>query len=316
MIEVKNLVKKYGDHTAVDHLSFTVEKGQIYGFLGPNGAGKSTTMNIMTGYLGATDGEVLINGHDILKEPEAAKKSIGYLPELPPLYMDMTVMEYLKFSTELKKIKKEDREAEIEKALKPVKLADVQDRLIKNLSKGYKQRVGLAQAILGFPEIIILDEPTVGLDPKQIIEIRELIRELAKEHTVILSSHILAEIREVCDYIMIISKGKLVASDTPEHLEELMNGSDTIHIETRAEEETVREILSGLKDIEDVTYTQENEILKAEVKTKERKDIREAIFSAFAEAQCPLLTLQKTTVSLEEVFLELTGGQKSDESNL
>ena len=316
MIEVKNLVKKYGDHTAVDHLSFTVEKGQIYGFLGPNGAGKSTTMNIMTGYLGATDGEVLINGHDILKEPEAAKKSIGYLPELPPLYMDMTVMEYLKFSTELKKIKKEDREAEIEKALKLVKLADVQDRLIKNLSKGYKQRVGLAQAILGFPEIIILDEPTVGLDPKQIIEIRELIRELAKEHTVILSSHILAEIREVCDYIMIISKGKLVASDTPEHLEELMNGSDTIHIETRAEEETVREILNGLKDIEDVTYTQENELLKAEVKTKERKDIREAIFSAFAEAQCPLLTLQKTTVSLEEVFLELTGGQKSDESNL
>ena len=316
MIEVKNLVKKYGDHTAVDHLSFTVEKGHIYGFLGPNGAGKSTTMNIMTGYLGATDGEVLINGHDILKEPEAAKKSIGYLPELPPLYMDMTVMEYLKFSAELKKIKKEDREQEIEKALKLVKLADVQDRLIKNLSKGYKQRVGLAQAILGFPEIIILDEPTVGLDPKQIIEIRELIRELAKEHTVILSSHILAEIREVCDYIMIISKGKLVASDTPEHLEELMNGSDTIHIETRAEKETVREILSGLKDIEDVTYTQENEILKAEVKTKERKDIREVIFSAFAEAKCPLLTLQKTTVSLEEVFLELTGGQKSDESNL
>ena len=316
MIEVKNLVKKYGDHTAVDHLSFTVEKGQIYGYLGPNGAGKSTTMNIMTGYLGATDGEVLINGHDILKEPEAAKKSIGYLPELPPLYMDMTVMEYLKFSAELKKIKKEDREQEIEKALKLVKLADVQDRLIKNLSKGYKQRVGLAQAILGFPEIIILDEPTVGLDPKQIIEIRELIRELAKEHTVILSSHILAEIREVCDYIMIISKGKLVASDTPEHLEELMNGSDTIHIETRAEKETVREILSGLKDIEDVTYTQENEILKAEVKTKERKDIREVIFSAFAEAKCPLLTLQKTTVSLEEVFLELTGGQKSDESNL
>ena len=316
MIKVEHLTKYYGDFLAVNDLSFEIDEGHVYGFLGPNGAGKTTTMNIMTGYLGATDGEVLINGHDILKEPEAAKKSIGYLPELPPLYMDMTVMEYLKFSTELKKIKKEDREAEIEKALKLVKLADVQDRLIKNLSKGYKQRVGLAQAILGFPEIIILDEPTVGLDPKQIIEIRELIRELAKEHTVILSSHILAEIREVCDYIMIISKGKLVASDTPEHLEELMNGSDTIHIETRAEEETVREILSGLKDIEDVTYTQENEILKAEVKTKERKDIREAIFSAFAEAQCPLLTLQKTTVSLEEVFLELTGGQKSDESNL
>ena len=316
MIEVKNLVKRYGSHLAVDHLNFTVESGQIYGFLGPNGAGKSTTMNIMTGYLGATEGEVLINGHNILEEPEAAKKSIGYLPEIPPLYLDMTVKEYLDFAAELKKVKKKDRKSEVDHVLKLVRLEEVEGRLIKNLSKGYKQRVGLAQAILGFPEIIILDEPTVGLDPKQIIEIRELIRELAKEHTVILSSHILAEIREVCDYIMIISKGKLVASDTPEHLEELMNGSDTIHIETRAEEETVREILSGLKDIEDVTYTQENEILKAEVKTKERKDIREAIFSAFAEAQCPLLTLQKTTVSLEEVFLELTGGQKSDESNL
>ena len=316
MIEVKNLVKRYGSHLAVDHLNFTVESGQIYGFLGPNGAGKSTTMNIMTGYLGATEGEVLINGHNILEEPEAAKKSIGYLPEIPPLYLDMTVKEYLDFAAELKKVKKKDRKSEVDHVLKLVKLEEVEGRLIKNLSKGYKQRVGLAQAILGFPEIIILDEPTVGLDPKQIIEIRELIRELAKEHTVILSSHILAEIREVCDYIMIISKGKLVASDTPEHLEELMNGSDTIHIETRAEEETVREILSGLEDIEDVTYIQENEILKAEVKTKERKDIREAIFSAFAEAQCPLLTLQKTTVSLEEVFLELTGGQKSDESNL
>ena len=316
LLEMKNITKTFPGVKALNNVNLQVEEGEIHALVGENGAGKSTTMNIMTGYLGATDGEVLINGHDILKEPEAAKKSIGYLPELPPLYMDMTVMEYLKFSAELKKIKKEDREQEIEKALKLVKLADVQDRLIKNLSKGYKQRVGLAQAILGFPEIIILDEPTVGLDPKQIIEIRELIRELAKEHTVILSSHILAEIREVCDYIMIISKGKLVASDTPEHLEELMNGSDTIHIETRAEKETVREILSGLKDIEDVTYTQENEILKAEVKTKERKDIREVIFSAFAEAKCPLLTLQKTTVSLEEVFLELTGGQKSDESNL
>ena len=215
MIEVKNLVKKYGSHLAVDHLNFTVDTGQIYGFLGPNGAGKSTTMNIMTGYLGATEGEVLINGHNILEEPEAAKKCIGYLPEMPPLYTDMKVKEYLRFVAELKKIPKKERQEQIEKVMLMVKIMDVQDRLIKNLSKGYKQRVGLAQAILGFPEIIILDEPTVGLDPKQIIEIRELIRELAKEHTVILSSHILAEIQEVCDYIMIISKGKLVASDTP-----------------------------------------------------------------------------------------------------
>lgn len=192
MIEVKNLVKKYGNHLAVDHLNFTIEEGHIYGFLGPNGVGKSTTMNIMTGYLGATEGEVLINGHDILKEPEEAKKQIGYLPELPPLYMDMTVREYMEFAAELKKIPKAKRAESIDDVEKLVKIKDVEKRLIKNLSKGYRQRVGLAQAVLGFPEIIILDEPSVGLDPKQIIEIRELIRKLAKKHTVILSSHILA----------------------------------------------------------------------------------------------------------------------------
>ena len=195
MIEVKNLVKKYGNHTAVDHLNFTIEEGHVYGFLGPNGAGKSTTMNIMTGYLGATEGEVLINGHDILKEPEEAKRQIGYLPELPPLYMEMTVREYLEFVAELKGIAKNKREESINEVEKMVKIWEVENRLIKNLSKGYRQRVGLAQAVLGFPEIIILDEPSVGLDPKQIIEIRELIRQLAKKHTVILSSHILAEVR-------------------------------------------------------------------------------------------------------------------------
>jgi len=199
VIEVRNLVKRYGSHMAVDHLSFTVEKGQIYGFLGPNGAGKSTTMNIMTGYLGATEGEVLINGHNILDEPEKAKQSIGYLPEIPPLYPDMKVGEYLKFVAELKKIERDKRKDEIQRVLNMTKLQDVQDRLIRNLSKGYRQRVGLAQAIIGFPDIIILDEPTVGLDPKQIIEIRELMKELAKEHTVILSSHILAEISAVCE---------------------------------------------------------------------------------------------------------------------
>ena len=227
MIEVQNLVKMYGKHMAVDHLNFTIEKGKIYGFLGPNGAGKSTTMNIMTGYLGATEGKVLINGHDILKEPEEAKKSIGYLPEIPPLYMEMTVLEYLQFAAELKKKPKKDQEGQIRSVIGMTKLGDVKDRLIQNLSKGYKQRVGLAQAILGFPEIIILDEPTVGLDPKQIIEIRELIRRLAKNHTVILSSHILAEVREICDYIMIISNGKLVASE--ELLKECrtLNGCET-----------------------------------------------------------------------------------------
>ena len=308
MIEVKNLVKKYGDHTAVDHLSFTVEKGQIYGFLGPNGAGKSTTMNIMTGYLGATDGEVLINGHDILKEPEAAKKSIGYLPELPPLYMDMTVMEYLKFSAELKKIKKEDREQEIEKALKLVKLADVQDRLIKNLSKGYKQRVGLAQALLGYPEIIILDEPTVGLDPKQIIEIRDLIKSLGQKHTVILSSHILSEVSAVCDHVLIIDKGKLVASDTPENLGKLMSGANSLELTVKGQESEIRKALDMVENIEDVIY--HDSLIKNAcdftIKLSGNQDMRENIFFALAEVKCPILKMQSSNMSLEEVFLKLT----------
>ena len=205
MIEVENLTKKYGSQVAVDNLSFRVERGMIYGFLGPNGAGKSTTMNMMTGYIAATSGTVKINGYDILKNPEQAKKSIGYLPELPPVYPDMTVYEYLRFVAELKKVKKNERQAQIEDVMKQTQIEDVKGRLIKNLSKGYKQRVGLAQAIIGYPEVIILDEPTVGLDPKQIIEIRELIRELAKKHTIILSSHILSEVSAVCDHIMIIS---------------------------------------------------------------------------------------------------------------
>ena len=221
MIEVKHLTKKYGTHLAVDDLSFTIEKGRIYGFLGPNGAGKSTTMNIMTGYIGASSGEVIINGHNILEEPEKAKKCIGYLPEIPPLYLDMTVSEYLYFAAELKKIPKADRNAQVIKVMELIKLVDMKDRLIKNLSKGYRQRTGLAAAILDFPDIIILDEPTVGLDPKQIIEIRELIRTLAKDHTVILSSHILAEVQEICDDILIISKGKLIAEGSPDELEEL-----------------------------------------------------------------------------------------------
>lgn len=307
MIEVKNLVKKYGSHLAVDHLNFTVDTGQIYGFLGPNGAGKSTTMNIMTGYLGATEGEVLINGHNILEEPEAAKKCIGYLPEMPPLYTDMKVNEYLRFVAELKKIPKPERQEQIEKVMLMVKIMDVQDRLIKNLSKGYKQRVGLAQAILGFPEIIILDEPTVGLDPKQIIEIRELIRELAKKHTVILSSHILAEIREVCDYILIISKGKLVASDTPDRLEEKMSGTETVEILAKASAAEVRAILLNVEHISNI-HTQEraDKTCSARIQTEGGCDIREALFFAFAKNECPLLELQTSRISLEEVFLELT----------
>ena len=232
MIEVKNLVKRYGDHYAVNHLSFTVEDGQIFGFLGPNGAGKSTTMNIMTGYLAATEGQVLVEGHDILEEPEAARACIGYLPEIPPLYPDMTVEEYLRFCAELKKIPKEQRTDQLTKVLALTHLEDMSARLIRNLSKGYRQRVGLAQAILGFPKIIILDEPTVGLDPKQVVEIRDLIRHLAKDHTVILSSHILSEVQNLCDQILIISKGRLVAFDDPASLERRLRNSKEILLTT------------------------------------------------------------------------------------
>ena len=307
MIEVRNLVKKYGNHLAVDHLDFTIEAGRIYGFLGPNGAGKSTTMNIMTGYLGATEGEVLIDGHDILKEPEEAKRHIGYLPEQPPLYMDMTVREYMEFAAELKGLKKKQRSDGIEEVEKLVKIKDVEHRLIKNLSKGYRQRVGLAQAVLGFPEIIILDEPSVGLDPKQIIEIRELIRKLAKNHTVILSSHILAEVREVCDYIMIISKGKLVASDTPENLERMLGQNNNVEIEARTTPAEVRRILKNVPGIETIeAQAAGNGITKGSVREKKGEDIRESVFRAFASAGIPLLTLKTSGTSLEDVFMELT----------
>jgi len=255
MIEVTNLTKKYGDHLAVDHLSFKVEKGQIYGFLGPNGAGKSTTMNIMTGYLAATSGTVLINGHDIVKEPEAAKKCIGYLPELPPVYVDMTVREYLQFVAELKKVPKKEREDQILKVMAMTDILDMEKRLIKNLSKGYRQRVGLAQAILGFPQVIILDEPMVGLDPKQIIEIRDLIRELGENHTVILSSHILSEISAVCDHIMIISNGKLVASDSPEGLQKLMGDDKKLQMVIKGNAEDLEKIAAKIAELEGVEVT-------------------------------------------------------------
>lgn len=307
MIEVRNLVKKYGNHLAVDHLDFKLESGKVYGFLGPNGAGKSTTMNIMTGYLGATEGQVIIGGRDILKEPEAAKKQIGYLPEQPPLYMEMTIREYLEFAADLKKIPRREREEAVEEVERLVKVKAVEERLIKNLSKGYRQRVGLAQAVLGFPDIIILDEPTVGLDPKQIIEIRELIRRLSKEHTVILSSHILAEIREVCDYILIISRGKLVASDTPENLEKMLGESDTVEIETETEPAVIEGALKNVPGIERVVVMEKTDgIIRAQIHEKKGEDVRARIFSAFAGRGLTLLTLRRLSVSLEDVFMELT----------
>ena len=312
MIEVKNLTKRYGNHLAVDHLNFTVESGKIYGFLGPNGAGKSTTMNIMTGYLGATEGQVLIDGHDILKEPEEAKKNIGYLPEIPPLYMEMTVREYLEFAAELKGIKKDKREPQIEEVIRLAKLRDVENRLIQNLSKGYKQRVGLAQAVLGFPEIIILDEPTVGLDPKQIIEIRTLIKELKKKHTVILSSHILSEVSAVCDYVLIISHGKLVASDTPENLGKLAEGSNTLEMLIKGEKTQIRLALEGIEGVNSVTMEKDEKqnLWSVKVSTEEQNDIREKVFYKMSEINSPIYEMKSRKVSLEEIFLELTASDK------
>ena len=345
MIEVKNLVKDYGGHLAVDHLNFTIEDGQIYGFLGPNGAGKSTTMNIMTGYIGATEGDVLINGHNILEEPEEAKKCIGYLPELPPLYVDMTVMEQLEFAAELKRIPKKERKSAIGEVVALAKLEDVQGRLIRNLSKGYRQRVGLAQAVLGMPPVIILDEPTVGLDPKQIIEIRDMIRELGEKHTVILSSHILSEVSAVCDHILIIDRGKLIASDTPENLERQMAGAAGMELLVKGQEEEIREILEAIDGAEEIAVSESGEegvrkvtfqlmgenCLEDGAEDAEREesdereeseenedmniipqtDIRETIFFAFADRRIPILSMHTSKASLEEVFLELTADNAS-----
>ena len=243
MIEVRNLTKKYGDHFAVQDISFSLEKGKIYGLLGPNGAGKSTTMNIMTGYIAATSGEVIIEGHDIFKEAEEAKKHIGYLPEIPPLYMDMTVWEYLFTVADLKGVPKSERKSMIGDVMEKVMITNMKDRLIKNLSKGYKQRVGIAQTLIGNPDIIILDEPTVGLDPKQIIEIRTLIKQLGEDHTVLISSHILSEIGAVCDHVVIINKGHLVVSDSTENLEKLFKGQDILCLSAQGELEKIQNIL-------------------------------------------------------------------------
>lgn len=313
MIEVVNLVKKYGGHTAIDHLNFHVKKGQIYGFLGPNGAGKSTTMNIMTGYLAATQGSVKINGYDILTQPEEAKRCIGYLPEFPPLYPEMTVYEYLKFVAELKQIRKEDISRQIEEVMDLTMIADVSKRLIKNLSKGYKQRVGLAQAILGYPEVIILDEPTVGLDPKQIIEIRDLIRKLGESHTVILSSHILSEVSAVCDHIMIISGGRLVASDSPEGLQKLQNGTADLKITVLGEKEKVRAALADIPDVKEITYMQgkEKETVDISVRTSSDRDISREAGIALANNKIPVIAMNRQAETLEDIFLQLTAADEN-----
>ena len=302
MIEVKHLTKKYGPNTAVDDVSFTVENGRIYGFLGPNGAGKSTTMNIICGCLAATDGEILVDGTDIYDEPLEVRKKIGYLPEIPPLYPDMTPREYLRFIARAKKVG--DVEGAIDRVVSLTSIKDVQNRLIRNLSKGYKQRVGIAQAILGDPEIIVLDEPTVGLDPVQIIEIRELIRDLGKDHTVILSSHILPEISAVCDYVIMIAHGKIVASDTLENLNRSLGDTEILTVEGDADEKRMIECLSH---IEDVRISSEPTAIgaKLEIEVPSDRDIRREVFKAFADAGIALVRLESNSQTLENIFVRL-----------
>ena len=315
LIEINHLVKKYGEHVAVDDLTLTVEPGKIYGFLGPNGAGKSTTMNMITGYLGATSGEVKINGHDIFVDPQEAKKCVGYLPEIPPLYTEMTVREYLDFVAELKGLDKKVRKTQTEEIMELTHTKEVSERLIRNLSKGYRKRVGFAQAIMGYPDVIILDEPTVGLDPKQIIEVRELIKELGKKHTVILSSHILTEISAVCDHVFILSKGKLVASDSTEHLLERMSGAQEIALLVKEKEQRMEELLKELPGVAEVSREpgEAAEEVLFHVTAERGEDIREALFHACAKEEIPVLEMHTETKSLGDVFLELTGADGKGE---
>ena len=314
MITVEHLTKCYGDFMAVNNLSFEIDEGHVYGFLGPNGAGKSTTMNIMTGCLSATQGHVRIDGYDIFEEPEKAKKLIGYLPELPPLYLNETPVEYLKFVGAAKGLKGQELHRQIDEVIEQTKIGHVKNRLIANLSKGYKQRVGIAQALLGNPKVIILDEPTVGLDPIQIIEIRDLIRQLGQTHTVILSSHILSEVQAICEKVLIIAKGKLVAFDAPENLEKLLLASNGITFTAEASVEEVDEIMKGIEpEVQWECGEAEDGMVLVRVKTEsaEVRELCRQIFFAFAGKQRAILEMTSKKANLEDVFIELTEGDAS-----
>ena len=308
MIEVRNLTKKYGSNTAVDNISFDIESGKIYGLLGPNGAGKSTTMNIITGCLAATEGSVKINGHDIYENPIEAKRCIGYLPEIPPLYTDMTPYEYLMFVAEAKGVDYDATFRQVREVMELTELEDVKNRLIRNLSKGYRQRVGIAQAMLGNPEIIILDEPTVGLDPKQIIEIRDLIRMLGETKTVILSSHILAEVAAVCEQVIIINHGKIVANDTLQNLNNSISSYDVINIAVRGNIKDITEVLDGISGVlsREQTGEDNNGVYKFRLETEKKDDLRDTLFFAMAERRCAVVEMERLESSLESIFLALT----------
>ena len=307
MIEIKNLTKFYGNNAAVKNISFTVKDHEILGFLGPNGAGKSTTMNIITGYLPSTSGTVLISGMDITENPSAVKKKIGYLPEIPPVYLDMKVKEYLKFAAGIKGVKGSERKAQIEDVMEKLKIKDMENRLICNLSKGYKQRVGFAQALLGNPEYLVLDEPTVGLDPSQVIEVRNLIKSLSKNHTIILSSHILQEIQAVCERVVIISHGEIRAIDSIKNLEESMDASITVNIKAEGDKDEICKCINsvgGVGEITDITYEATNiYVYKVSI---ESDDVRKNILTELIKNDFAILEVTSDKPSLEEVFVKLT----------
>ncbi len=313
MIKVRNLTKKYGNHLAVNNISFDIEQGKIYGLLGPNGAGKSTTMNILTGCLAATSGSVTVDGHDIFEEPIEAKRHIGYLPEQPHVYGEMTPREYLMFVAEAKGVAFEKSLRHVKEVMQLTQIYDVRNRLIKNLSKGYRQRVGIAQAMIGEPDVIILDEPTVGLDPAQIIEIRNLIKKLGQIKTVIISSHILAEISAVCDHLIIISHGNIVANDTLEHLEAEASRDNAVVLKIKGDLGKSKKFIEAVKGIESAEFSEEKGIVTAVVTAESGADIREALFNVFASAKMPILDMHSNETTLEDIFLRLAYG--GDEQN-
>lgn len=315
MIEVKNVTKKYGNFTAVDNISFDVKDGEIVGLLGPNGAGKSTTMNMITGFIEMTDGEIVVNGYDISKKPSKAKKQIGYMPEGVPSYQELTAKEFIKYMAELKLVDRKIRKEQIEEVIKQTGLEEVQNKLIKNLSRGYKQRVSMAGALVGSPDVLILDEPTVGLDPKQILEIRTLIKELGKKHTVILSSHILSEVSQICDRVVIINKGKIVAIDTPENLEEKTKNKNILYVTVEDKAEKMLNIKEKVKDIQELELVKDNEdgTKQYKVVSEENVDLRKKMFEVLPKEDITIFELKKAEVSLEDAFMKLIEENKENE---
>ena len=310
MIEVKNITKKYGSTTAVDNISFQIQEGEIVGLLGPNGAGKSTTMNMITGYIEPTEGQIIIEGYDISKKPKKAKEQIGYMPEGVPLYSELTVKEFVNYMAELKKLNKKERKEKVSKIIEQTGLKNVENKLIRNLSRGYKQRVSMAGSLVGEPKVLILDEPTVGLDPKQITEIRQLIKELVKEHTVILSSHILSEISQICSKVIIINKGKIVAIDTPENLEKKVNNNNNIYVTVEDTENKMETIKEKIPEIPEIKLLKENEDKTKQyvIKAQNDKDLRKMIFKEFAKENITIFEMKQADTTLEDAFMKLIEG--------